>query len=85
MSISSLDDVVEHWMLDASTFVAGLGDGRRSVGPFLASHRRTIVFVAFIAVSSLFTLLFMLVLAIAFLTVVEGAIWLQHIAEGDQA
>lgn len=85
MSISSLDDVVEHWMLDASAFVTRLSDGRRSVGLYLASLRQTMVFVSFIAISSLFAPLFMFAIALVFLTLLGGAIWLNHLAQGDQA
>lgn len=85
MSISSLDDVVEHWILDASAFVTRLGEARRSVGLYLASLRRTMVFVSFIAVSSLFASPFMFAIALVFLTLLGGAIWLKQLAQGDQA
>lgn len=85
MSISSLDDVVEHWILDTSAFVTRLGDRRRSVGPYLASLRQTMVFVSFIAISSLFTPPFMFAIALVFLTLLGGAMWLKQLAQGDQA
>lgn len=85
MSISSLDDVVEHWILDASAFVTRLSEGRRSVGPYLASLGQTMVFVSFIAITSLFTPPFMFAIAFVFLTLLGGAIWLKQLAQGDQA
>ena len=85
MKLSSIDGVVEHWMIDASSFIARVsnGNGSRRLGPLLASHRRTGAVMAFIAVGSLFRLPFLL--AAIGVSLIAGlvSLWIQHMTAGD--
>ena len=85
MRLSSIDDVVEHWMLDASSVVARLAHESRRIGPVLASHRRTFIVFACIAISSLFTPLFFFAVALVPFIIGGIAMWIQHMADGDRA
>ena len=85
MRLSSIDDVVEHWMIDASSFIARVRNGSRRLGPLLASHRRTGAVMAFIAVGSLFRLPFLFAVVGVSLIIGFLSLWIQHMRAGDQA
>ena len=85
MRLSSIDDVVERWMLDAPSVVARLAHESRRLGPVLALHRRTFIILAYIAISSLFTPLFFLAVVLVPLIIGGVAMWIQHMTDGDRA
>ena len=83
MRLSSIDDVVEHWIVDASSWFGHIGDCLQ-IGPLLASHRRTIALIALTAFGSLFTIPFLFALLSVPLVLGSISIWIQHITNGDQ-
>jgi hypothetical protein len=85
MRLSSIDDDVEHWIADASSWFARIGHGGLRTGPLLAFHRRTIALIALTACFLLFTLPFVFALLGVSLVVGFIAVWIQHMTEGDQA
>jgi hypothetical protein len=85
MRLSSIDDDVEHWIVDASSWFARFGHGGLRIGPLLASHRRTIALIALTAFGFLFTLPFLF--ALLGVPIILGFVagWIQHRTDGDQA
>jgi hypothetical protein len=84
MTFSSIDDVVQHWIIDASSYVARVGSCSRQAKYSLASHRRAIAVIALTAVGSLFTLPFLLALVGVPLVFGLIALLVQRVTDGDQ-
>ena len=55
MTLSSIDDAVEHWILDAASLLARLQPKNWRPGQVLASHQRMLFFLVYVALNFFFT------------------------------
>jgi hypothetical protein len=83
MTLSSIDDAVEHWILDASSLLVRLQPKDWRLGQVLASHQRTLFFLAYVALNFFFTPLALIALVLLLLFIGGVAIWLQRMASVD--
>ena len=84
MRLSSLDDAVEYWIFDASSFLARIRQGICRPGEVLASHRRAFLFFACIALSFLFTPLILFPAVICPLLIGRVSVSIQRMISGDR-
>ncbi len=83
MTLSSIDDSVEHWILDASSLLARLQPKDWRPGQVLASHQRMLFFLAYVALNLFFTSLALIAVLLVFLLIGGVSIWLQKMASVD--
>lgn len=83
MTLSSIDDAVEHWILDAASLLARLQPKNWRPGQVLASHQRMLFFLAYVALNFFFTPLALIAVLLVFLLIGGVSIWLQRMASVD--
>lgn len=84
MSVSSIDDAVEHWMVGASSVLTRRGRESWPTGPCFAPLQRALVVLAYIAVGSLFTPQFFFAVVLVLVSIGGVALRLRRMSQSDR-
>jgi hypothetical protein len=84
MRLSSIDDTVEHWIFDASLFLARVQQQGWRARQHSASHRRMLRFLAYIAISFLLSPLVLFAVVLVPLLIGTGSTSIQRVVSGER-